>query len=179
MKDLYISVDIEANGPIPGIYDMVSFGAYILDTKKTFYRELKLVTGNIVQEAEDVHGLTSEHLAANGYLPTRAMEEFSIWIHDNTPTGYRPVFVGFNAAFDWSFINYYFHKYLDKNPFGISGIDIKSYYMGMENTEFGQTRKKMVRRFTKLNAKHTHNAKDDAIEQGEIFAKLLEINESN
>ena len=44
------------------------------------------------------------------------------------------VFVGFNAPFDWSFVNYYFHRFLGHNPFGFTAVDIKAYYMGAADT---------------------------------------------
>jgi len=39
----YISVDIEADGPIPGDYSMISFGAVIVNENldKSFYGKLK------------------------------------------------------------------------------------------------------------------------------------------
>lgn len=39
-------------------------------------------------------------------------------------------YVGFNASFDWSFVNYYFDLFLGENPFGIAALDIKSMYSG-------------------------------------------------
>jgi len=37
----------------------------------------------------------------------------------------KPIFVGLNAPFDWSFINYYFHRFIGRNPFGFTALDIK------------------------------------------------------
>jgi DNA polymerase III epsilon subunit-like protein len=100
------------------------------------------------------------------------MESFGKWIENVSGTN-RPVFIGFNATFDWSFVNYYFHKFLGKNPFGISGLDIKAYYMGMKKCSWSDTTKKKVRAEFPSKTQHTHNALDDAIEQAEIFEGML------
>ena len=56
----------------------------------------------------------------------------------------KPVFVGFNAPFDWAFVNFYFQQYLGDNPFGIGAIDIKSYYMGMSGGTWEDTRSSRI-----------------------------------
>jgi ribonuclease T len=77
-----------------------------------------------------------------------------------------------NAAFDWAFVNYYFQHYLDENPFGFGGIDIKSYFMGMSGRTWDNVRSSRIPSNFKGSASHTHNALDDAIEQGEMFRRM-------
>ncbi|PYI50016.1 MAG: DNA polymerase III subunit epsilon, partial [Verrucomicrobia bacterium] len=84
----------------------------------------------------------------------------------------KPVFVGFNATFDWAFVNFYFHEYLGENPFGFGGIDIKSYYMGMMGCAWEDTRSSRIRSELKGPSPHTHNALDDAVEQAEMFRRM-------
>jgi hypothetical protein len=81
--------------------------------------------------------------------------------------------VGFNATFDWMWVNWYFHQFLGKNPFGISGLDIKAYYMGAlgKRTWSETTKRNMEARFLS-DAPHTHHALDDAREQAEVFLKI-------
>jgi hypothetical protein len=67
------------------------------------------------------------------------MKALSDWVEE-TSDGRKPVFVAFNAAFDWSFVNWYFHTYLKHNPFGIAGLDIKSYYMALTACNWTDTR---------------------------------------
>jgi len=49
----WVSIDIEADGPIPSEYSMISIGAVIIEDslEKTFYAELKPVSKNFVPES--------------------------------------------------------------------------------------------------------------------------------
>ncbi|MCD9873289.1 hypothetical protein [Streptomyces guryensis] len=88
----YISVDIEADGPIPGPYSMLSFGAAVAGTqdgggftaadpeRETFYRELRPISEEFVPEALAVSGLDRERLKTEGAEPAVALGEFSDWV---------------------------------------------------------------------------------------------------
>jgi ribonuclease T len=177
---VYISVDIEASGPIPGEYSLLSIGACIVgqeDEKLSrFYVELKPISDNFVQEALDVTGFSMEHLKQNGTDPLDAMKQFDSWLNTITNGGKsKPVFVAYPVGFDWSFVNYYFHKYLKFNPFGISGIDVKSVWLGKTNQKWHKISKQSILRALKItDLEHTHNALDDAVEQSRIFKGILE-----
>ncbi|MBU1499952.1 3'-5' exoribonuclease [Patescibacteria group bacterium] len=171
--ETYISVDIEASGPIPGEFSLLSIGACIVgQTNRTFYAELKPLNTNFIQQAMEVNCLSLEKLKAEGEEPARAMARFSQWIK-NVSKENRPVFVGFNATFDWSFTHWYFIKFLGRDPFGISGLDIKAYFMAKHQLSWQETNKKKVRSLYPPKTAHTHNALDDAKEQAEIFAQMI------
>src|SRR5213593_2029962 len=105
---VYVSVDIEASGPIPGEYSMLSIGACeVGNIEKNFYTEIQPISERFVKEALDVCGLSLEKLMKTGITPHDAMRKFADWIN-RTAGESKPVFVGYNAAFDWSFVNYYF-----------------------------------------------------------------------
>ena len=179
-KEIYISVDIEASGPIPGEYSMLSLGACVVgEPSKTFYCELKPINSNYIGQALDVSGFSMESLKEKGTEPAKAMNDFAKWIACACGEDGRPVFAGFNATFDWSFVNYYFHRFCEKNPFGISGLDIKAYYMGMKKCTWGETAKRRIDEKFKSDKPHTHNALDDAIEQAEMFGKMLSQKNQN
>jgi len=174
IEEFYVSIDIESDGPIPGEYSMLSYGACVVgDTTKAFYDELQPVSPFFVKEALDVCKLDRERLFKEGTHPAVSMDNFQKWLRKIDSR--RPVFVGFNATFDWQFINYYFHKYLNGNPFGHSGLDIKAYYMGMRDELWYKTGKRVMKKELDIQAPHTHNALQDAIEQSIIFEKLLEL----
>jgi DNA polymerase III epsilon subunit-like protein len=172
-RELFISVDIEASGPIPGEYSLLSIGACVVgETDRTFYAELKPLHDNFTEKAIEVSGLSMEKLKITGEEPRLAMERFERWIKQVAGNN-RPVFVAFNATFDWSFTHWYWIKFLGRDPFGISGLDIKAYFMGKHHTAWGETIKKNVRLKYQPQTTHTHMALDDAKEQAEIFAQML------
>ena len=113
-----------------------------------------------------------EKLTITGEEPRLAMERFEQWIRQVVGDN-RPVLVAFNATFDWSFTHWYFIKYLGREPFGISGLDIKAYYMGKHRTTWGETSKKKIRTRYQPQTAHTHQALEDAQEQAEIFGQML------
>jgi ribonuclease T len=172
VQEVYISVDVEAAGPVPATYSMLSLGAVTVDDpKKTFYVELKPVNENSVPEAMKVIGRTLADFKHTGRDPKEAMMAYRDWLANVAKAG-KPVFVGFNATFDWAFVNFYFHQYLGENPFGFGGVDIKSYYMGMTGCTWEDTRSSRIRAEFKAATRHTHNALDDAIEQAEMFRRI-------
>ncbi len=174
LEEVYISVDIETAGPVPGEYSMVSLGACLVDNPtEQFYIELKPINDNSIPEALKVSGLTFEQLTATGINPAEAMSSFQNWVQRVTDNQ-RAVFVGFNASFDWSFVNWYFHVFLGKNPFGISALDIKSYYMGLSGCLWQETTSSQLPLSFQPSHRQSHNALDDAIAQAEIFKKLLQ-----
>jgi hypothetical protein len=115
----YISVDIESSGPIPGEYSLLTIGACLVDDDSTtFAASLKPLNRNAVPEAMSVSGLSLDELERTGQPPADAMAAFGEWIAQATQDGTKAVFVGLNAPFDWSFVNYYFHRFVGDNPFG-------------------------------------------------------------
>lgn len=174
MKEVYISVDVETAGPIPGTYSMLSLGASVVHAPEaTFYVEIRPVSFKSVPEALKVVGRTLQEFEKIGRDPKEAMTAFRDWVA-SVAGGGTPVFVGFNATFDWAFVNFYFHYYLGENPFGFGGIDIKSYYMGMSGCTWENTRSSRISKELKGSSTHTHNALDDAIEQAEMFRRMRE-----
>jgi DNA polymerase III epsilon subunit-like protein len=175
--EAYFSVDIEASGPIPGEYSMLSLGACRVDAPDdTFYCEFKPVSEGFVQAALDVSGFDLAGLKVTGRESRDGMAEFRDWIERSTAER-SPVFVGFNAGFDWSFVNWYFHKFLGANPFGISALDIKAYYMGLSGCSWDETRSSSLPSILKSDepGRHAHNALSDAVHQAHIFRRMIEF----
>ncbi len=177
-QEKYISVDIEASGPIPEEYSMLSLGACVVgESYKSFYVKLKPLNNNFIQRAIEISGLSMKELEQKGMNPREAMRKFRDWI-EKVSGDARPVFVAFNATFDWIFCHWYFIKFLSRDPFGISGLDIKAYYMGMQNCAWNETIKKKISLNFPSKTKHTHNALKDAIEQAELFEEILKFNQN-
>jgi|SRR6185369_6733181 len=169
MTEVFISVDIESAGPIPGKYSMLALGACeVGQTDQQFYIEIRPINELFVPEAMNVVGRRLSDFEQTGVGPVEAMVKFSDWI-EKVSSHRTPVFVGFNATFDWSFVNWYFQTYLNTNPFGFGGIDIKSYYMGLTGCSWEDSRSSKIPAKYKGASPHTHNALDDAIEQAQMF----------
>lgn len=173
-KEILISVDIETAGPIPGQFALLSIGACLVaEPSTTFYVELQPDRDEVSAEAMAINGLSLDTLRINGTSPARAMKEFSDWVRSVLPKDSRPIFVAFNAPFDWMFINDYFHRYLGENPFGHSALDIKAYFMGQAGVDWGDTSFSLLAGHF-LEERHlSHNALKDAQEQAEIFHAIL------
>ena len=165
----YIIVDVEADGPIPAQFSMVSFGAVVFDDRldRTFYGKTRPISDRFVPEALAVSGFTREqHLGFDD--PKAVMESFAAWLAQESKG--RPVFVSDNVAFDWQFINYYFHRFLERNPFGFSGRRIGDLYAGLVKDASRATEWKKYR----VTA-HTHNPVDDARGNAEALKKFREL----
>ena len=174
-SELYISVDVETSGPIPAEFSLLSLGACVVgNINKNFYAEIRPLNDNFIKQALEVSGLSMKELKIKGEKPAEAIGRFENWIKEASGDN-RPVFVAFNATFDWSFTHWYFIKFLERDPFGISGLDIKAYFMGKHNTLWSETVKKKVRSLYPSKTAHTHNALDDAIEQADIFEKMQKL----
>ena len=172
-NELYISVDVEAAGPVPAEYSMLSIGACVVGSPEvSFYIELKPINDRFIPEALAVCGFSLEQLKISGIEPGKGMKSFYEWIEDKA-TDLMPVFIGFNAPFDWQFINWYFHVFLGSNPFGINAIDIKAYYMGFSGSIWINTSSSRLPSWLQPADHKKHNALDDAIAQAEIFSRLL------
>jgi hypothetical protein len=169
---IYISVDVEADGPCPGLYSMVCFGAVVVDNKldKTFYGQTAPISDKFIPSALAVSGFTRrEHEKFQKPLDTIA--EFREWLFALNDK--RLVFITDNPAFDWQFINYYMFRFSHSNPFGWSARHIGDLYCGLQ----GDLRAK----WTHLrDTPHTHNPVDDAKGNAEAFLKILnQIDEKN
>lgn len=170
MREHYISVDVESSGPIPGEYSLLTIGACVVDDdSKTFHVQLKPLNRNALPEAMEVTGLSLDVLERDGQEPAAAMDAFADWLSANVPEGAKPVFVGLNAPFDWSFVNYYFIRFSGQNPFGFAALDIKALYMGATGCTWNQTSSSQMAKRLHPTQKGTHDALEDALYQAELF----------
>ncbi len=173
-SETFISVDVEASGPYPERYSLLSIGACLVDNPdEGFYIELKPAKSQVLESALRVSQLSIERLSKEGIPPALAMQELRDWLRKVAPSGQRPIMVAFNTPYDWAFINHYFLEYLGDNPFGHSAIDIKAFYMGLVGCPWEETSMLYLSpRFLK-GQQLPHDALADARLQADLFRKLL------
>lgn len=172
--EIYISVDVETAGPNPSDYSLLTIGACtIAEPQQTFYIELRPVNQKFVREALEVSRLSMERHFERGLAPKQALLQFEDWLKDQVPDGQNPIFVSFNAPFDWMFVNDYFHRFLGRNPFGHAALDIKSFYMALSGVRWAETSMQYVGARYLDDQQLTHHALRDAMDQAVIFRKML------
>jgi len=173
-QETYFSVDIETAGPNPSQYSLLSIGACTLDEpQSTFYVELQPVNDALDPAAFAIHQLDPKKLAERGLQPAEAMARFEAWVQANTPAGSQPVFLAFNAPFDWMFVADYFHRYLGHNPFGHAALDVKAFYMGLCGVPWRETTMRFVARRYLGDQGLAHHALSDALDQATIFSRMM------
>ena len=178
LPEIYVSTDVETDGPIPGPYSMLSIGcaAYLADKTLvgTFSANLETLPGatghprtmawwETQKEAWDAH-------RKNCLSPEKAMADCLAWLRSLPGL---PVFVGFPVTFDFMFVQWYLFRFTSSSPFRHSGIDLRTLGMALTNSNWQRTTKEHLPRRWWDPLPHTHVALDDALEQGAMFCNML------
>jgi len=178
MAEIYVSADVEADGPIPGPNSMLSFASAAYRADKTlvgtFEANLTLLP-DAVDEPKTMERWRSQPEAwaacrSNLREPAVAMPEYVAWLK-SLPG--KPVFVAYPAAYDFMFVYWYMIRFAGESPFAHSALDIKSYAMAMLGTEYRESVKRNMPKRWFDDMPHTHVALDDAKEQGALFCNML------
>jgi DNA polymerase III alpha subunit (gram-positive type) len=182
MTEIYVSTDIETDGPVPVLHSMLSFASAafradgaLLDT---FSANLETLPG-ATQHPETMRFWETQPEAwaaahENLQPPAAALKNYVAWLKSLPGT---PVFVAYPVVFDYSFVQWYLYRFAGESPFSFAALDIKSYAMAMLKTDFHEVVKSnMPARWFDASLPHTHKALDDAIEQGALFCKMLAEN---
>lgn len=182
MAETYVSTDVETDGPIPGPHSMLSFGS-------AAYRPDKTLIGTFSANLETLPGAAGhpdtmswwrEHpeawQASRVSLedPAAVMPRYVAWL-EGLPG--RPVFVAYPAGFDFLFVYWYLIRFAGRSPFSFSALDVKTYAMALLKTEYRDAVKRNMPRRWFDPLPHTHQALDDAIEQGALFCNMLRENQ--
>ncbi len=179
--ELYLSVDIEADGPIPGPHSMLSLAAVAFTADGDQLDEFSV-------NLETLPEASAHPAMAEWWLqfpeawsacredpkpPRQAMTEFADWV-EKLPG--LPIFVAWPATWDFMWVYWYLIRFTGRRPFSEHGIDIRSYAMGMRRKPFGKSGKSYLPKRWLSEQPHSHIALDDAREQGEIFINMLREN---
>ncbi len=177
-REVYVSTDVEADGPIPGPHSMLSLASAVFDDDGAV---LATWTANLIElDGARGHPTTMEWWRSQPEAwaacrtdprpPADAMNEYAAWL-EALPG--RPVFVAYPAGFDFTFVYWYLMRFAGRSPFSHSALDVKSYAAALLGSRFRETSKRMLPVRWLSERPHTHVALDDALEQGEMFVKML------
>ncbi len=181
-REVYVSVDVETDGPIPGPNSLLSLGAAAFTPESetpigTFTANLHLLEGAKADPETTAWWATQpaawEAARSNPEDPGAAMRRFVEWV--NKLPG-KPAFVGYPAGFDFTWVYQYIRLFGLESPFSFSAIDIKTFAMAVLRTPYRESVKRNMPARWFSNAPHTHVALDDAIEQGILFLRMLSEN---
>jgi hypothetical protein len=160
-------VDVEADGPCPGLYSMFSFGAVVVEPglNQTYRGFCHPISDEYDPNALLVTKTTREHTMTLP-LASTTMNNFLAWVERVNEPKTKPRFISDNNGFDWQFINYYFHRFCKKNPFGHSSTNLGSLYKGLVRDA--------TKNFKHLRVtKHTHDPVDDAKGNAEALLHMM------
>lgn len=177
-EEIYISTDIETDGPIPGPHSMLSLGsaAYTADKRliSTFTANLTTLEAAAPDPRTAAWWATQPEAWAacrrDPEVPETAMPRYRNWLR-GLPG--RPVFVAYPAGFDFMFVHWYLIRFAGESPFSHSALDIKTLAMAMLGTGYRDAVKRNMPQRWFDPMPHTHVALDDAIEQGALFCNML------
>ncbi len=182
-RECYVSVDVEADGPIPGPHSMLSLGAaaFVIDWSGPRVEAVGTFSANLetlpdARGAPDTMAWWTSQPAAwaacrqDPRPPVDVMRDFAAWLI--TLPG-RPVFVAYPAGFDFTFVYWYLVRFTGSSPFSHAALDMKTMAMTLLGTPFRDTTKRVMPARWMTPSRHSHVAVEDAIEQGEIFCKMM------
>ncbi len=174
--ELFISIDIECDGDIPGDYSMLSIGATTLgnEFEHNFYIELAPMTERFNPQSLAVGNLDRTRLLREGTPAQEATQQFADWIAQMCKLHHDARAVAVTLSeWDMGWLYYYFVHFLGRKPLGFTGVDMKSYFMGKHDIKrFDGTYRTAMLEHYPAAQEHTHNALDDAREQAMIFWQM-------
>jgi hypothetical protein len=178
MAEVFVSTDVEADGPIPGPHSMLSFASAAYRADKTllgtFEANLALLPGaaGAPETMEWWKGQPEAWAACrlNPRDPAAVMPEYAAWLKALPGD---PVFVAYPAAYDFMFVYWYLIRFAGESPFSYTALDIKSYAMAVLGTGFRETVKPNMPSQWFDDLPCTHVALDDAKSQGALFCNIL------
>jgi hypothetical protein len=188
---LYISLDVEASGPVPGMFSLLAIGACAVVDDGSEARliegaenEFKVLLKPLPEAGSDPEalkyagGLVPEELVTTGVVPRDAFLALNEWVERvRTSVGAsRAHFLAHAASFDWMYLRWYYELLGIVCPFGFAGVDIKAYAMGALGVGWEETSKDALGRRAGLepvDPLRLHDPLYDAHYQARMFAALV------
>lgn len=179
MSEIYVSTDVEADGPVPGLNSMLSFASAAYLPDKTLVTTFSANLETLPEAQPDPRTMSWWKTQPEAWqacredlqAPEKALRDYLSWLK-RLPA--RPVFVGYPVAFDFMWVHYYLIRFTGESPFSHSALDIKTFAMAMMKTEYRDSIKRNMPKHWFDKLPHTHQALDDALEQGALFCNMLQ-----
>jgi hypothetical protein len=180
---VYIVVDIEGDGPAPGLHSMLSLAAIATTPDhevSRFYRKLLPLEG----ASPDVNTTAWWKSQPEAWAevtkdredPADVIKAFCDWLDS---LGADPIFAASPIGLDYTFVSWYLFRFVGRNPFmneknAIRTLDIRSYIAGKFGYSFNDSsRAKLPAELTNGMQAHTHRAIDDAAGYAFLLRKLI------
>jgi hypothetical protein len=182
MEEIYVSTDVETDGPIPGPHSMLSLGSAAFRADKTLVGTFSVNLETLPEASAHPdsqawwhrHPEAWERARRDPQPPELALRRYLAWVRDLPGV---PVFVAYPAGFDFTFVYWYLMRFTGESPFSFSAVDIKTYAMALLGTPYrASVKRNMPKRWFDADLPHRHQALDDALEQGALFLNMLEEN---
>ena len=179
--EIYVSTDVEADGPIPGPNSMLSLGSVALRADGSLVDEFTVNLQPLEGAAPHARTMAwwegfPEALAKareNPEDPAVAMKHYAKWLR-KLPG--RVVFVGQPAGYDFMWVYWYLLRFVGDSPFGHSALDVKTYAMAILKKPYRDCVKGALPPEWSTGLPHPHVALEDAREQGAMFCAMLRSN---
>lgn len=170
-------IDVESDGPIPGVYSMLSFAVVVIEEDGTigesFRVELAPMTDKFDPEALAATGIDRDYHIKHGRDPREAMSEFHAWVRAQVADGATPVICGRPLKFDGMWQHWYAMYFLGEDPCGFDGLDLRSLAMGRLRRGWHEVGFTWLKKHFGVTLPHSHDPLDDAKEQAEVLAGIL------
>jgi hypothetical protein len=184
---LFLSIDIEADGPAPGLASMLNLGVvgieaiggnvvfeYEANLKPIPDARYNLKTNEFWNRPENLNALV--YICDQPRLPADVMKELAAGITE-LQAKYQIETIGYPIAFDWQWINWYFIAFHGTNPLGYAGRDVGSYKWATRSSVYPVGVKmegiELPPKYKKLPK---HSGLVDAYTQGMYFWKMYNLN---
>ena len=177
-NEIYVSTDIEVDGPIPGPHSMLSIGSaafspdgQLIDTFSINLKTLPRAKGhpkNMAWWATQPAAWAA--CRNNPQSIKKGIQQYSDWAKQLPG---KPIFVGYPAVFDFMFVYWYLMKFVGESPFEHSAIDIRTYAMSLLGKPYHLSGKANMPDHWLEAPSLSHVAVEDAILQGKMFCRML------
>jgi hypothetical protein len=180
--EIYVSTDVEADGPIPGPHSMLSFASAAYRADKTLLGTFSANLTTLPRATGHPQTMQWWQTQPEAWAacrtgprdPEEVMPQYVAWL--KALPG-RPVFVAYPAAYDFLFVYWYLMRFAGESPFSHSALDIKTYAMALLGLPYRDAVKRNMPRDWFDRLPHTHVALDDAIGQGALLCNMLAARE--